>query len=531
MTQLHKKNSRETVKNTSVFSFFTVISRFLGLARDALKAYAFGTSLFAVAFDIAFRLPNMLRNLVAEGALSHSFLPIYESSKDPQNPMAEREASGVVIALMATGLVLLTLAAWLLLPVLLPSLIHEMQGRAGAVELTVKLAQFLFPYIIFMSLTSIYMSIQYSHGVFWSGAIGPALLNVVILFVFGGYLFFPGVTHEGDFLVYLFAAVNLGAAAIQLVFQALVVRRMKLSPRFSLRWRHPAVKSLFIMMLPASLGAAAQEIGQLIDIFLATWISSVVPGAVAALTYSHRLIHLPMGVFGIAISTAALPQFSRLFKEERHEEFIESIWSAIKLNFFLILPAILGLTLFAGPIVGLLFERGEFDAESTRITAEALRYYAAGILGFSLQKLFLSSMYARHNSRIPALITIGVLVFNISLSLIFMQYIYHAGLALASSVAGYGGALVYLYLLRRHGYFKISVQKVKQSLKIIAANVILAGVLIGYRHLAGVWQLGYAIELSGAVVLAVALYMALSALLKIQEFFLFKELLMARLKR
>ncbi len=522
-----RANSVETVRNTSIFSFFTIISRFLGLARDALKAYAFGTSVFAVAFDIAFRLPNMMRNLVAEGALSQSFVPIYEMYKS-KDVNSEREASGVVITLFAAGLTLLSIVAWLLLPLFLPRLIHNLQNQE-TVELTVSLSRLLFPYIIFMSLTSIYMAIQYSHGVFWAASIGPAGLNAFVLFFFGGYLAIAprfDLPSDTRFLVYLFSAVTLGAGLAQTLFQKHVVQKMGFAPRYQWNRKHPAIQNLSAMMLPAAFGAAVQELGQLIDIFLATSVSHIVPGAVAALTYSHRLIHLPMGVFGIAISTASLPQFSKLHKENRREEFIDAIWNAIGLNLFLIVPATLGLIIFAEPIVALLFERGEFDSRSTQITSVALQYYAAGILGFSLQKLFLSSMYARRNSRTPALITIFVLAINIVLSVIFMQYLYHAGLALGSTLAGYVGAAIYLYLLLRDGFFQVNAKQLIDVIKIVAANILLFVLLIYLRKAVGGqanWQ-----QVLIAIPAALAAYLGLSYLFRLTPFHLFLQILRKR---
>lgn len=522
-TESHKNNV-ETARNTSVFSLFTIVSRVFGLGRDILKAYAFGTSLFAVAFDIAFRFPNMMRNLVAEGALSQSFVPIYEMYKKKETA-SEREASGVVIALFSFGLTALTILIWLLLPYVLPPLINEMQGQEGAVELTVSLSRILFPYIILMSLTSVYMAIQYSHGVFWAASIGPAGLNAFVLLFFGGYLYLApsfGWPRDTSTLVYLFSVITLGAGVAQMAFQMRVVAKMGLSPRFHLNLKHPAIKNLSVMMLPAALGAAVQELGQLIDIFLATSVSSIVPGAVAALTYSHRLIHLPMGVFGIAISTASLPQFSRLFKENRKGEFIGSIWNAIGLNLYLILPAIAGLVVFAVPIVALLFERGEFDAHSTQITALALQYYAPGILGFSLQKLFLSSMYAQRNSRTPAKITVLVLAVNVALSLFFMQYLYHAGLALGSTIAGYIGAAIYLSKLKRAGFFVFSRAYVMEALKVGAVNIVFLLFLIYLRN--SLSEQSNMIQLLVAVPLAVFVYLVFSIVFKLKTFQIIRQI-------
>jgi len=525
----HKSNKKETIANTSIFSLYTMLSRILGLARDSLKAYAFGTTAYAVAFDIAFRIPNMLRNLVAEGALSQSFLPIYDQYKHTDIKEAHL-ASGIVITLFTIFLSCLSLVVWFLTPLLMPYLLSELRNDAGLTSLTIELTRILFPYILLMSLISIYMAIQYSHGLFWAAAVGPALLNGVVILTFGAYLayarYFLKTMPDGQDLIYLFSYATIFAAVVQLVFQILVTKRHKSSPRFSFKFKHPVVKNLYNMMLPASLGNAVQELAQLIDIFLATSVNYIVPGAVAALTYSHRLIHLPMGIFGIAISTASMPQFSRLFAEKKFEEFKESIWTAIGLNFFLIIPSALGMVIFATPIIGLLFERGEFDANSTHITAVALVYYAPGILAFSLQKLFMSSMYARKNSREPALITIVVLVVNIGLCLVLMPYLYHAGLALASTLAGFAGSAIYLQRLHKAGYFGFSREKLYDIGKIVLINLILAAMMLAMRYL--FQGQSYARQLLVAIPASVTAYLALAHVFHVPEWRLFLNVLLRR---
>ena len=522
-------NKKETIANTSIFSLYTILSRLLGLGRDSLKAYAFGTTAFAVAFDIAFRIPNMLRNLVAEGALSQSFLPIYDQYKRKDAKEAHL-ASGIVITLFTIILSGLSLIVWFLTPVLLPCLLSDLKNNTELTDLTIQLTRILFPYIILMSLISIYMAIQYSHGLFWAASFGPALLNGLVILSFGGYLLFAKyfllTLPDTEYLIYLFSYATIFAAVFQLLFQILVTRRHKLTPRFSFKYRHPVVKNLFHMMLPATLGNAVQELAQLIDIFLATSVSYIVPGAVAALTYAHRLIHLPMGIFGIAISTASMPQFSRLFVEKKVDEFKESIWTAIGLNFFLIIPATLGMVIFAVPIIGLLFERGEFDANSTRITAIALVFYAPGILGFSLQKLFMSSMYARKNSREPAIITIIVLIINLGLCFVFMPYIYHAGLALASTLAAFAGCAIYLQRLYKTGYFEFSKDKLYSTGKIVFINLILAAILYAMRHYFA--DLAYSRQLLIAIPAAVILYLGLAHFFHIQEWHLFLNIILRK---
>ncbi|HRP70232.1 MAG TPA: lipid II flippase MurJ, partial [Turneriella sp.] len=235
-------HTRETLKHSSIFSLFTSLSRIFGLARDVLKAYAFGTGPLSVAFDIAFRLNNMLRNLVAEGALSQSFVPLYTKYAAEGEEKA-REAAGVVVVFTALLMGCITVLTIFLLPYFLPLVLADDKIPTEEMLLTVRLSQLLFPYLVMMSVASLYMGIQYAHKIFWAASFGPALLNIVILVVFGAYAVYIRATHAtfGVRAIYIFSWATLLAAAVQVVFQIYTVHRRGLSPRYSFRFKHGAL--------------------------------------------------------------------------------------------------------------------------------------------------------------------------------------------------------------------------------------------------------------------------------------------------
>lgn len=515
-------HERETLKKTAVFSFFTVLSRILGLGRDMLKAYAFGTNLYAVAFDVAFRLPNMLRNLVAEGALSQAFVPLYETYRQKSQEEA-RKAAGVVVQFMVLILGSFTLLFVFLAPYLVPFFVaHDSLEK---IQLTVELSRILFPYIVLMSIAAIYMAVEYSHGIFWAPAFGPALLNLVTIIFFGGYLWLAKILHKDEAaakLIYVFAFITLFAGLIQLLFQMASAHLRRIGPLYGGFVKHRIIGQLFTMMLPAVFSSGIHEIGQLIDIYLATSLENKVPGAVSALTYAHRLIHLPMGVFGVALSTAALPQLSRFFAANEEEKFRENLLFSLKANVFLILPAVLGLIVFGQPIVGLIFERGEFQKASTEITAYALQFYAPGILAFSLQKLFSSSFYAQKDTKTPAIISALVLVLNISFSIFFMQFLRHGGLALGSSLAAYGGVFLYVRRYSQRGLLK-NTAFFKKSAPIWLLNLIFLLFLLLLRSF--FMSFSYLVQLMLSIPLAVGFYWFAGRYLKIEEVSLLEDLL------
>lgn len=516
---------RETLKHSSIFSLFTSFSRVLGLARDMLKAYAFGTGPLSVAFDIAFRLNNMLRNLVAEGALSQAFVPLYNKYAAEGKEKAD-EAAGVVIVFTACAMGLITVLIIFLLPYILPVILAGDKIPPAELQLTIDLSQLLFPYLVMMSVASLYMGIQYSHKIFWAASFGPALLNIVILVVFGAYAAYMRLNHQPFDVrsIYIFSIATLIAAVAQVAFQVYTVHRRGLTPRYSFNLKHGALKALGSMMLPAVFAASMQELGQLIDVYLATSLMGRVPEAISALTYSHRLIQLPIGIFGVAVATASLPQLSRLFQNDpRGEDFSRSLAYSVRLNFFFLLPAVAGLVAFSTPIVKLIFERGAFTARSTEVTATALMCYAPGILAYSLQKLFTVSLYARMDTRTPAIITAVALVLNFSLSLLLMQSLLHGGLALGSALAAWCGVLIYTVILMKRKIFLNPGELVLGLGKIFLLNVVFAGLLVVLRRYA--FPERAALQLAVSIPVALAAYITLARLAHLDEAKAFFELL------
>lgn len=520
---------RETVRNTSIFSLFTIFSRFLGFFRDMLKAYAFGTGILSVAFDIAFRIPNMLRNLVAEGALSQAFIPLYEKHRHISEEEG-RKAAGSIIIFTGITLAIISVIAWIVIPYVMPALVNDAQKILPQTQLIISLTQILFPYIFLMSVSSVYMGIQYSHRIYWAASFGPALLNIVIILGFGFYLLTLSERSlmNTEFSVYVFSAVTLLAAAVQLGFQIFTVHRKKLAPAYSLNFRNPALKGLWFMMLPAVFGASLQELGQLLDIYLANLLRNQVPEAVSALTYAHRLLHLPIGIFGVAVATASLPQLSKLYLEGKTSEYQTALTGAFRLNLFMLLPAISGLFIFAKIIVAISFQRGEFTEKSTEVTAFALMCYSPGILGYSLQKLFFSASYARQNTKIPAFITAAVLVINFSLSYILMKYLLHGGLALGSAIAAYAGALAYVVILMRRKLLKFSGEDKKEIIRILVLNISYAAILWGISYFTSGLPQGITLIIALG---SVPVYFLMAKFLNITEYHLFNEILLKIRKR
>ena len=539
MAQSKKKEEQaqdqaNLIRHTSTFSMFTMLSRITGFLRDILRSFAFGTSPMAVAFDVAFRIPNMFRSLVAEGAMTNALLPVYEGYKR-QGPGESQKAIGSLIVSLTFLLAILSILAWFTLPAVLPWLLNDLTLRNPETQLAIGLSKVLFPYLLFISLSSIYVTVQYSNSIFWSGSFGPALLNIIVVTIFGIYFFFckeTPETQEQD--VFIFSYIILTSSVIQLFFQSYILKKYGIKVSCSLKGFHPIVKSLFILMLPAVFGTAIQQLSQLTDVYLATLLRDEVPQAISALTYAQRLIQLPMGIFGTAVSTAVMPLLSKHFYDNKKGHFISSLSLSMRILLFLMLPASIGLAIYPDLIVALVYERGIFDERSTQVTSVAVRYYAIGISFFAVQKLLIFSFYAQKKIREPTLIAAILLILNIVFSFYFMRYLQHGGLALGSSLSAFCGVAIYLILIykkfpnifKKDGIVRVYL---KGFLKLFLVNILFCLILLGVKAK----YLGEVIaeNILLLIPLAILVYLGLALLFKVEELWLVKEMYHKKIKQ
>ena len=523
----NKSNKIKSTKAMGVFSIFTSFSRILGFIREVLKSYVFGTGPLSVAFDIAFRIPNMLRALIAEGAMTQAFVPVYNQYKKNQDANQMSHAVGFLLSYLTVFLVFLSIVAYFIIPYIIPFIIDSTFMRVDQIELIILLTQILFPYIIFMSLSSVYMALEYSNGIFWSGAFGPALLNIVsilgyILYLWIGKVDINNITKTD---IYVFAWVTLLASLIQLIFQVLVVRHSNLSPIFSFK-SHPLLKDMLLLMIPSLFSVGMQQMSQLVDIYQASSLQNKVPEAISALTYAQRVIQLPMGIFGVALSTAFLSSFSRLYSENKEEEFADTVFFALRLNLFFLLPASIGIGIFSSQVISLLFERGNFNTHATEVTSYALQYYAPGLVAYGMQKVLVSSLFARKKVWILSIVTGIALLLNAFLNYIFMKYIYHGGIALGSSLAAFSVCAMFLFILRKKLPMAIFMQNGLGFIKIISINIILWITMYSVNK---VFYISV-ISLLPTIMILISFYFLLCIVFKCEEISYFKSALMKKMK-
>ncbi len=459
-------------------SSLTLVSRILGYLRDFIIARAFGASLATDAFFVAFRIPNLLRRLFAEGAFSQAFVPVLAEHKNKGSPEEVRSLIDGVATLLLVALVVVAALGMAAAPIIVYISAPGFAADPGKFDLTVTLLRITFPYIVFISLVAFSAGILNTWNRFSVPAVTPALLNVSFIV---GALFFA---DQFDPPVLVLAwAVFLGGLA-QLAYQLPHLMKLGLLPRWRLDWSHPGVRRMLKLMAPAAFGVSISQVSLLINTIFASFLVS---GSVSWLYYADRLMEFPAGVLGVALGTILLPSLSKYHADARHAEYGELLDWGLRLTFLLAVPSAVALAVLALPLVATLFHYGRFTAEDAWMTRQALVAYSSGLVGMILVKILAPGFYARQNIVTPVKIGILTLVFTQILNLAFIIPLRHAGLALAIGLgACLNAGLLYRYL-RRHGIYAPQPGWPVYLLKIAAAVAFMAIVLFTTMDESGWW--------------------------------------------
>jgi putative peptidoglycan lipid II flippase len=440
------KSARSSLKLT----LMTLISRVLGLFRDHFLARFFGTGIIATYWEIAYMLPNMLRNLFAEGILSQAFVPVYSESLKVSEEKAKKD-SGKIILSLSLVLSIIVFLGIMSFPYLLPYYVGKPKEEIG---LLILLAQILFGFIAFISLSSIFSGILYTHQKFTIPTLTPIFLNIEFIFTFLVFLVLSRwYKIDVETIAIILAIMVLLGSFLVLAFQYYFVKKYGWDPEFEFSlqiFSNPVIKKLFFLVAPAILGASIFQLNQLMDVFLASYFVNV-EGAIPALRFAHRLIQLPTGLIGVAISTTILPIIASYIRNnESYEKSGEELIYAIRFSLFLTVPATIGLFILAPWIVHFLFSGGLWDLRSTFITLWALQFYVLGIPFYSTNKILTSTYYAFQDTKTPVKILIVVVVMNLLLNVLFIPFFQHGGLALSTSLSAFiNTVLLFLFLKKK----------------------------------------------------------------------------------
>jgi putative peptidoglycan lipid II flippase len=407
-------------------AFFTLLSRIAGLVRDMVIAFSFGAASHADAFFVAFRIPNLLRRLVAEGALTASFVPVYVDHLENRSPGEAQRVANITFTLLAMVLALLTVAGIVFSPWIVRVFAPGFLSIPEKFQLTVRLNQICFPYVFFISLVALCMGILNARGHFAAPAASPILLNVFMIL---GALVLARLLDPP--VLGLAVGVVLGGL-FQLLLQvpALVQMQVRVRPCFA--FRDPAVRRIMRLFLPAAFGAAVYQL----NLFVSNLLASFLPqGSISYLYYASRLLEFPLGVFGLALAQAAFPSLSRHSSRRDANRFRGIVDETMGLVTFVCLPAAVGLVMLRGPITEILFQRGAFDPEMVRRTAQALFCYTLGMWPIAAARILTSAFYSLQDTATPVKLSLVSFGANVILSLVLMGPLLHSGLALANSLS------------------------------------------------------------------------------------------------
>ena len=425
-------------------SGMTLLSRILGFARDFVIARSFGAGMVTDAFFVAFKLPNLLRRLFAEGAFSQAFVPMLAEYKNRRGESETHALINHVATLLIIALTIISALGIAIAPILVWVSAPGFAADTEKFDLTVTLTQITFPYILFMSLVALAGGILNTWSRFAVPAFTPTLLNLtfIVMALFAAPYFDPPVLVLGW-------AVFFGGV-LQLAFQVPALRRIAMLPRPTLNWRaawnDPGVRRILTLMGPALIGVSVSQISLLINTIFASYLQS---GSVSWLYYADRLMEFPSGMLGAALGTILLPSLSRYHATGNHDEYSKLLDWGLRLTLLLATPAALALALLAVPLIATLFHHGAFDSNDVYRTREALVAYSVGLTGLILVKVLAPGFYARQNIRTPVKIAVISLLCTQILNITFIGWLKHAGLALSIGLAACINAALLMHGLRK----------------------------------------------------------------------------------
>ncbi len=423
----------------------TFVSRILGFVRDMVAAHFFGASAGYDAFIVASKIPNFLRRLFAEGAFSQAFVPMlseYRSQKTPQEVQIFINRVCGCLAAVLTGVTILgMLAAPIFVSIFAPGFL-DTDLQSGRLGLASQMLRITFPYLLFISLTAFAGGILNTYGRFAAPAFTPVFLNITMILC--AIFLAP---HLSEPVTALAWGILLGGL-VQLLFQWPFLKKLGLIPRLDIHWQDKGVQRILKLMMPALLGVSVNQL----NLMLSSVFASFLPvGSVSWLYYAERLMEFPLGGFGVALATVVLPRLSKHHSEEKYDHFAATLDWGMRWVLLGGLPAALGLTLLAGPLLTTLFQSGKFTDQDVLMSQPALMAYALGILGFMLVKIFASAYYAKQDIKTPVHYAMLTVLANVVLSVAFVFIWAHSGLALATSIAAlFNAGLLGFGLVRRN---------------------------------------------------------------------------------
>ena len=449
---------------------WTFISRVAGLIRDIFTTNLLGASFFHDIFVVVLKIPNVFRKLFAEGAFSQAFIPIYSEYIGRKDDKGSQDFLNALFGILLSALFIFTALALLFAPIFIlifaPGFYFDIQKQ----DLAVSLLRIMFPYLALISLVAFAAGIQNSHNKFSIPAITPLIFNLSL--IGSAWLVAPKI----DIPVMALAWGVLLAGLLQLLFQIAPLSTIKKIPIPKIDFQNPGVKKFFILILPAIVAGGIAQINLLIDTIFA---SLLITGSPTWLYVSDRLIQFPMGIFAIAIGTVLLPSLSKAYAQKEIQAYTEQLEHAFKLVFFLAIPSLIGLVLFASPLLATIFQRGAFLWSDVQQASLSLIAFSFGLPFFMAMKVLVPAFFSRQNTKTPMLIAFLSLLINVCLNYLLAFYfgLGHLGLAIASSISAIVSVIILSFILKRDGLISFTGILSTFSLKVLIASVALISFL------------------------------------------------------
>ena len=523
-----KNPAGSLIRNAGIIGSATLLSRILGFVRDMVTANYLGTSIYADAFFVAFRIPNLLRRLFGEGSLTAAFIPVFSTYLAAGKRLEARDIAQTAMTLTALCLTIVTICGIIFSPLIISLIAPGFAATPEKYELAVFLNRLMFPYILLISLVALAMGILNADNHFLTPALAPVLLNLCMI---GAAL---SLTPILDNAALALAIGVLAGGLAQLILQLPVLKKHGFPWRPRFKFKHPAIKRVIVLMGPSLLGLAITQITIFVNTLLASYL---VDGSISYLYFADRLIQFPLGIFAVALGTAVLPALSRSAAKKDWHDFSTTFSLALRLLMFITLPAMAGLIILSKPIVFLLFERGHFGAHSTGMVAQTIIAYATGLWAYATLRIIVPAFHSLQDTKTPVKVGAIALVANLICALVLMQFLQHLGLALATAISSAVNCLLLLVILKRRLGRDVKItgcgRAFYQSLLATAAMVIIITTLDRLPLMTSGYQshLHESLRLATKILFGLCSYFLCARLMRSQELTQLQSLITRRRKQ
>jgi len=508
-------DKKHILKSASIISLVTVVSRILGYVREQRIALLLGTTAAADAYNLAYRIPNLFRRLVAEGSMTASFIPVFTTYMREKTKEEVWEFANRLFWTLALVVAVITILGM----VFSPAVVHLFAGKNIAEAQAIELNRIVFPYLFFVALAALAMGILNCFHVFGLPAATPVCLNLAtILFTFVAVR-----SHFKDPATAIVVGVLVGGV-LQFLIQVPLLVQKGMRFNFGLSFSHPGIRNVARLMIPRLFGIGIGQINLFVDTRFAT--ATVMPiGSLAALTVADRVMELVLGGYAIAVATAILPMMSHQAAAKDYESLKKTLAFSVRIVAFITIPAALGLMILREPIIRVLFQHGQFVAESTRLTARALLYYAVGLPALATVKLVVPAFYSTGDTKTPVIVASISLGINILLNIIFLQFFFkrvqNGGPALATAIACFFDFFA-LFIMFRLRYGAMGTMEILRSFgkTSLCASIMGVGCWFGNYYTAFTIHSRFLVQLlvfAALIIGATAVYLALAWLFRCHE--------------